>query len=60
MVNIDSNIFSNNSMGIHTYIGNDLNITNNYFKGGNSVNFGTGIDLNTNRTFKLKETYLMV
>ena len=50
MVNIDSNIFSNNSMGIHTYIGNDLNITNNYFKGGNSVNFGTGIDLNTNRT----------
>ena len=50
MVNIDSNIFINNSMGIHTYIGNDLNITNNYFKGGNSVNFGTGIDLNTNRT----------
>ena len=50
MANIESNQFINNSIGIHTYVGKYLNITNNYFKGGNSVNFGTAIDLNTDKT----------
>ena len=50
LVNVDSNQFINNSIGIHTYVGKYLNIANNYFKGGNSINFGTAIDSNTNKT----------
>ena len=60
---IANNYFQNNSASeyslgnaiyvqghIHTYVGKYLNIANNYFKGGNSINFGTAIDSNTNKT----------